>query len=103
MLSNSPVSEDVLRMSNQPMTPETPQPPQQNPQQPGQNVQPQPNGSLMVTGNLEIISGTGRTTDKVTRVWLCRCGQSKNKPYCDGSHKVAGFVGSDAGGGGILR
>ena len=43
MLSNSPVSEDVLRLSNQPMTPETPQPPQQNPQQPGQNVQPQPN------------------------------------------------------------
>jgi CDGSH-type Zn-finger protein/uncharacterized Fe-S cluster protein YjdI len=55
------------------------------------NVQPQPNGSLMVTGNLEIVSGTGRTTDKVTKVWLCRCGQSKNKPYCDGSHKAAGF------------
>jgi CDGSH-type Zn-finger protein/uncharacterized Fe-S cluster protein YjdI len=55
------------------------------------NVQPQPNGSLMVTGNLEIVSGTGRTTDKVTKVWLCRCGHSKNKPYCDGSHKAAGF------------
>jgi CDGSH-type Zn-finger protein/uncharacterized Fe-S cluster protein YjdI len=56
------------------------------------NVQPQPNGPLMVTGNLEIVSGTGRTTDKVTRTWLCRCGQSKNKPYCDGSHKAAGFT-----------
>lgn len=56
------------------------------------NIQPQPNGSLMVTGNLEIVSGTGRTIDKVTRTWLCRCGQSKNKPYCDGSHKAAGFV-----------
>jgi CDGSH-type Zn-finger protein len=56
------------------------------------NVQPLPNGSLMVTGSLEIVSGTGRTTDKVTKVWLCRCGQSKNKPYCDGSHKAAGFV-----------
>lgn len=56
------------------------------------NVQPQPNGSLLVTGNLEIVSGTGRTINKVTKTWLCRCGQSKNKPYCDSSHKVAGFV-----------
>jgi CDGSH-type Zn-finger protein/uncharacterized Fe-S cluster protein YjdI len=55
-------------------------------------IQPQPNGSLMVTGNLEVISGTGRTIDKVTRTWLCRCGASKNKPYCDGSHKAAGFI-----------
>ena len=55
-------------------------------------LQPQPNGSLMVTGNLEIVSGTGRTTDKATKVWLCRCGQSKNKPYCDGSHKTTGFM-----------
>ncbi|MFN0115950.1 MAG: CDGSH iron-sulfur domain-containing protein [Paracoccaceae bacterium] len=56
------------------------------------NVEPQPNGSLKVTGNLEVVSGTGRTVNKVTQVWLCRCGQSKNKPYCDGSHKAAGFV-----------
>jgi CDGSH-type Zn-finger protein len=28
----------------------------------------------------------------VTQVFLCRCGQSKTKPYCDGSHKAAGFV-----------
>jgi CDGSH-type Zn-finger protein len=46
----------------------------------------------MVTGNLEIVSGTGRTTDKATKTFLCRCGQSANKPYCDGSHKAAGFV-----------
>jgi CDGSH-type Zn-finger protein len=56
------------------------------------NVQPQPSGSLMVTGNLEIVSGTGRTTDKVTKAWLCRCGASKTRPYGDGSHKAAGFV-----------
>jgi CDGSH-type Zn-finger protein/uncharacterized Fe-S cluster protein YjdI len=56
------------------------------------NVEPTPNGSLKVTGNLEVVSGTGRTVNKVTQVWLCRCGQSQNKPYCDGSHKPAGFV-----------
>lgn len=56
------------------------------------NVEPQPNGSLKVTGNLEVVSGTGRTVNKVTQTWLCRCGQSANKPFCDGSHKAAGFV-----------
>jgi CDGSH-type Zn-finger protein/uncharacterized Fe-S cluster protein YjdI len=56
------------------------------------NVQPLPNGPLLVTGSLEVVSGTGRTTDKVTKTALCRCGHSKNKPYCDGSHGPAGFV-----------
>lgn len=55
------------------------------------NVQPLPNGSLRVTGNLELVSGTGRTYNKVSEAYLCRCGQSQNKPYCDGSHKAAGF------------
>ena len=32
------------------------------------------NGPLHVTGNLEVVSGTGRTLDRVTDAWLCRCG-----------------------------
>lgn len=56
------------------------------------NVQPLTNGPLMVVGNLEIVSGTGRTVNKVTKTFLCRCGKSKTKPYCDSSHKAAGFV-----------
>lgn len=56
------------------------------------DVQPQPNGSLKVVGNLEVVSGTGRTINRVTQAFLCRCGHSQNKPYCDGSHKAAGFV-----------
>jgi CDGSH-type Zn-finger protein/uncharacterized Fe-S cluster protein YjdI len=55
------------------------------------NVQPLPNGPLRVVGNLEVVSGTGRTCNKVGEAYLCRCGQSKNKPYCDGSHQAAGF------------
>lgn len=56
------------------------------------NVQALPNGPLHITGNLEIVSGTGRTINRVTETFLCRCGRSGNKPYCDGSHKAAGFV-----------
>ena len=55
------------------------------------NVAPQPNGPLHVTGNLEIISGTGRTVDRVTDVYLCRCGHSGQKPFCDGTHVKIGF------------
>ena len=49
------------------------------------------NGPLRLTGNLELLSGTGRTINRVTKVTLCRCGQSGSKPYCDGSHLAAGF------------
>ena len=56
------------------------------------SVQPVPNGPLRVSGNLELVSGTGRTINKVAATSLCRCGQSRNKPYCDGSHKAAGFT-----------
>ncbi|MBL4927847.1 CDGSH iron-sulfur domain-containing protein [Fuscibacter oryzae] len=52
----------------------------------------QPDGPLKVTGNLEVVSGTGRTLNRATRLFLCRCGHSANKPYCDGSHKAAGFT-----------
>ena len=55
------------------------------------DVQPLPNGPLRVVGSLEVVSGTGRTCNKLSETYLCRCGQSKNKPYCDGSHKAAGF------------
>lgn len=55
------------------------------------NIEPQKNGPLKVSGNLEIVSGTGRTLDRCTHAWLCRCGESQNKPYCDGSHKKIGF------------
>ncbi len=54
-------------------------------------VDPQIDGPLLVTGNLELCCGTGRTFDKKTSVALCRCGSSQNKPYCDGSHRSNGF------------
>jgi len=55
------------------------------------DVQPLPDGPLRVVGNVEVVSGTGRTFNTMSETYLCRCGHSKTKPYCDGSHKAAGF------------
>jgi len=56
-------------------------------------VTPAPNGPLRVQGPLEIVTGTGRTILRTSETYLCRCGGSANKPYCDGTHKRNGFVG----------
>jgi CDGSH-type Zn-finger protein/uncharacterized Fe-S cluster protein YjdI len=54
-------------------------------------IDPQPNGPLAVSGNLEITSGTGRVVARVTGARLCRCGGSASKPFCDGTHAKIGF------------
>lgn len=54
-------------------------------------VTPLKDGPLVVVGNLEITTGTGRTINRVRKTALCRCGQSANKPYCDGTHARVGF------------
>jgi len=54
-------------------------------------VTPTPDGPLKVEGALELCSGTGRTVVRTTKTFLCRCGASANKPFCDGSHKRVGF------------
>ncbi len=56
------------------------------------NLEPLPNGSVKATGPLVILNDAGAVTDRVTQAFLCRCGQSAKQPYCDGSHKRAGFV-----------
>lgn len=55
------------------------------------------NGPLLVTGPIEVIDHTGNVFDlggKET-IALCRCGQSKNRPFCDGSHKSCGFIAAE--------
>lgn len=54
-------------------------------------IAPAQDGPLLVNGNVEIVSGTGRTIHRCTKTALCRCGHSGNKPFCDGSHRKAGF------------
>ena len=55
-------------------------------------IQPLKNGPLHVSGNLELCSDTGRVVLRATDTHLCRCGQSHNKPFCDGSHAGVGFI-----------
>ena len=50
-----------------------------------------PNGPLLVSGNLVIVSSSGREGWHGTKTALCRCGASQNKPFCDGAHAQAGF------------
>jgi CDGSH-type Zn-finger protein/uncharacterized Fe-S cluster protein YjdI len=50
-----------------------------------------PNGPLLLAGNVTIVAASGRKAWSGTKAALCRCGQSQNKPFCDGSHKAAGF------------
>jgi len=55
-------------------------------------VTPTKNGPLHVEGALEVCTASGRTVLRGVEMWLCRCGHSKDKPFCDGSHETAGFV-----------
>jgi uncharacterized Fe-S cluster protein YjdI len=50
----------------------------------------EPNGPLLVRGSIRIVHPDG-TGEEVSRAAFCRCGQSSNKPFCDGSHREAGF------------
>jgi CDGSH-type Zn-finger protein/uncharacterized Fe-S cluster protein YjdI len=54
-------------------------------------IRPLRDGPLHVKGNLSIAAGSGLERWHGTETWLCRCGQSKNKPFCDGSHRKVGF------------
>lgn len=52
-----------------------------------------PNGSYKVSGPVTVTDVHGRETvvEEGKDLWLCRCGGSKNKPFCDGTHKTNGF------------
>ena len=52
-----------------------------------------PNGPLLVYGNLAVKDYAGNEQKKSKVTAFCRCGGSKNKPYCDGTHAKVGFGG----------
>jgi CDGSH-type Zn-finger protein/uncharacterized Fe-S cluster protein YjdI len=48
------------------------------------------NAPFVVEGNYEVV-GKDQSTKTSKKMSFCRCGASSNKPFCDGSHKQAGF------------
>jgi uncharacterized Fe-S cluster protein YjdI len=65
--------------------------PPEQPQEPP-TVEPRPNGPLFVRGHVRIVVADGEVVRDDTRVALCRCGGSENKPFCDGTHRRIGFT-----------
>ena len=55
-------------------------------------ITPLADGPLEVTGPVTITASDGSAIEVTDRTWLCRCGASAKKPFCDGSHKKAGFT-----------
>ena len=57
-------------------------------------IQTLKDGPYLVNGAIERQDANGKTIPtKSESCALCRCGQSKNKPFCDGTHVKAGFKG----------
>jgi CDGSH-type Zn-finger protein/uncharacterized Fe-S cluster protein YjdI len=54
-------------------------------------VVPLQDGSLELQGHVRVYDSGGRQLCETGRVFLCRCGNSRNKPFCDLSHKRVGF------------
>ncbi len=52
---------------------------------------PWPNGPLMVRGEIAVRDAQGNLFTAGPRFTLCRCGASKNQPFCDLSHRQIGF------------
>ncbi len=52
-------------------------------------------GSYKVEGDVTLFDSEGNRieTREVKPFFLCRCGESSNKPFCDGTHKTCGFDG----------
>ena len=46
-----------------------------------------PNGPLKAIGKFTIIDESGKKIEILDEAYFCRCGASKTKPFCDGSHK----------------
>ncbi len=55
-------------------------------------VVPIPDGPLSVRGNVEVRDAAGELMGAGYRMTLCRCGHSKNQPFCDLSHRDVGFT-----------
>ena len=55
-------------------------------------ITPYPDGPYLIRGDFEVVGADGTVVDARRKtVALCRCGASRSKPFCDGTHKQIGF------------
>ena len=61
------------------------------------SVRTMKNGPLEIKGEVEVLDHQGKSyTTKTGPLYFCRCGQSGNRPFCDGSHMKNGFQAEEA-------
>jgi uncharacterized Fe-S cluster protein YjdI len=51
------------------------------------------NGPALIKGKFSMRHNTGEVIPTASQIALCRCGYSRNQPFCDGTHHSAGFKG----------
>jgi CDGSH-type Zn-finger protein len=58
------------------------------------------NGPYEVAGGAKVLDDTGKeyAESAIDPIYLCRCGHSKNKPFCDNSHEEIGFKAEETAG-----
>jgi 3-phenylpropionate/trans-cinnamate dioxygenase ferredoxin subunit len=61
------------------------------------------NGPYLITGPIELRDTDGRVLSAKNKIWLCRCGASTKKPFCDGTHSKIGFQAAARGGARVSR
>lgn len=81
MIEHCPSGALIYEIDGEPIEPDFPQ-----------AVSPVEDGPLWVTGRVKITRSDGLALETRNRVTLCRCGNSANKPLCDGTHVKIGFV-----------
>ncbi len=54
-------------------------------------ITPSPDGPLLLGGAVRLVNAAGDEALTCRQCALCRCGGSKKKPFCDGTHKKIGF------------
>jgi uncharacterized Fe-S cluster protein YjdI len=51
------------------------------------------NGPALIKGKFRMMKGSGEKIETAPQIALCRCGASRNKPFCDGTHHSTKFKG----------
>ena len=59
------------------------------------SIELEPDGPLIVRGLERFVNSHGDAIRTRPEMRLCRCGNSRNKPFCDSTHKRVGFVADD--------